>query len=262
MTTNDVVMATNADDSRAIDTLREQHAEIIGMLTAAAEGVRAAAASAGPEFDEAFRRARDLIGGGLTGYLESADEAVYSAARGVASTRVLADANRAVAPVLDKQIRRLVDADERPQAIAAAEAVLALVEARLGVEDEILLPALATERDVDLAGIASRLPATLGSAPATAPHGDSGSGHAGCSCGEHDSAEAPELDVRSIPHAIRHATVFGAFDAVPAGGSMVLIAPHDPVPLLHQLAERSGGRLEVSYEERGPEAWRLRLARV
>ncbi|RAU90559.1 DUF2249 domain-containing protein, partial [Mycolicibacter senuensis] len=54
----------------------------------------------------------------------------------------------------------------------------------------------------------------------------------------------------------------GAFDAVPAGGSMLLVAPHDPIPLLHQLAERSGGRLAVGYEERGPEAWRLRLTRV
>ncbi|MGB6146174.1 MAG: DUF2249 domain-containing protein, partial [Mycolicibacter algericus] len=97
-------------------------------------------------------------------------------------------------------------------------------------------------------------------APGPAAHGH-GHGHGGCGCGEEDE-EMPELDVREIPHAIRHATVFGAFDAVPAGGSMLLVAPHDPIPLLHQLAERSGGRLAVGYEERGPEAWRLRLTRV
>ena len=125
----------------------------------------------------------------------------------------------------------------------------------------MLLPALAGERTVDLAAIAAGLPDPLGTAPADAQAPAAG-GHVGCSCGEHDGPEAPELDVRAIPHAIRHATVFGAFDAVPAGGSMVLIAPHDPIPLLHQLAERAGGRLEVSYEERGPEAWRLRLARL
>src|SRR5699024_9311073 len=128
------------------------------------------------------------------------------------------------------------------------------------VEDEVLLPALAGEREVDLAGLAAALPDPLsGTAPAT---GGQGGGHVGCACGEHDGPEAQELEVRSIPHAIGHATVFGAFDAVPAGGSMVLIAPHDPIPLLHQLGERAGGRLEVSYEERGPEAWRLRLARI
>ncbi|MGB6244977.1 DUF2249 domain-containing protein, partial [Gordonia sp. (in: high G+C Gram-positive bacteria)] len=34
------------------------------------------------------------------------------------------------------------------------------------------------------------------------------------------------------------------------------------IPLLHQLADRSGGHIQVEYEERGPEAWRLRLTRV
>jgi uncharacterized protein (DUF2249 family) len=67
--------------------------------------------------------------------------------------------------------------------------------------------------------------------------------------------------VRAVPHAIRHATVFGAFDAIPAGGSMVLVAPHDPIPLLSQLTARAGGKLDVSYTERGPEAWRLLLTR-
>ena len=81
-----------------------------------------------------------------------------------------------------------------------------------------------------------------------------------CSCGCVDSAE-PELDVRSIPHAIRHATVFGALGAVPAGGSLRLVAPHDPQPLLGQLAEREAGAIEVTYLERGPEAWTLRLTR-
>lgn len=58
--------------------------------------------------------------------------------------------------------------------------------------------------------------------------------------GESDSGTR-ELDVRAIPHAIRHATVLGAFDAIPSGGSMVLVASHDPQPLLRQLAQRAGG---------------------
>lgn len=80
-----------------------------------------------------------------------------------------------------------------------------------------------------------------------------------CNCG--DDHAAPELDAREIPHAIRHATIFGALSAIKPGGALVLIAPHDPLPLLAQLERREAGAFEVSYLQRGPEAWRLRLAR-
>ena len=88
-----------------------------------------------------------------------------------------------------------------------------------------------------------------------------GAGRAGgCACGEHDQ-DVPELDVRVIPHAIRHATVFGALGAIAPGFAMDLVAPHDPLPLLAQIEQREPGAFEVSYLQRGPEAWKLRLAR-
>lgn len=82
----------------------------------------------------------------------------------------------------------------------------------------------------------------------------------GCGCGEHDEG-APELDVRAVPHKIRHATVFGALEAIPSGGTLILVAPHDPLPLLRQIEARDPGAIEVSYLDEGPEAWRLRLHR-
>nr|WP_232848139.1 DUF2249 domain-containing protein [Occultella kanbiaonis] len=89
--------------------------------------------------------------------------------------------------------------------------------------------------------------------------GDAGHGHA-CGCGGTEAAE-PELDARTVPHAIRHATVFGALDAVRPGASMILVAPHDPLPLLAQLEQRRPGAFDVTYVERGPQAWRLRFSR-
>ncbi|MGC0142753.1 DUF2249 domain-containing protein [Pseudactinotalea sp. Z1732] len=83
---------------------------------------------------------------------------------------------------------------------------------------------------------------------------------AGCACGEHDG-DLPELDVRPIPHRIRHGSVFGALSAIGSGEAMVLVAPHDPKPLLAQIAEREAGSISVTYLEEGPEAWRLRLQR-
>ena len=55
--------------------------------------------------------------------------------------------------------------------------------------------------------------------------------------------------------------MFGAWSAIPTGGSLVLVAPHDPKPLLAQLAERDGP-VTVTYLDEGADAWRLRLTRA
>lgn len=81
----------------------------------------------------------------------------------------------------------------------------------------------------------------------------------GCGCGE--DAGVPALDARAIPHAIRHATIFGALSGLRPGQQLDLIAPHDPLPLLAQIAEREGEAVTHDYVQRGPEAWTLRFTR-
>ncbi|HSK23981.1 MAG TPA: DUF2249 domain-containing protein [Egicoccus sp.] len=81
-----------------------------------------------------------------------------------------------------------------------------------------------------------------------------------CNCHEAETSD-PELDARLIPHAVRHAAIFGALDAVGLGHALVLVAPHDPLPMLAQLEQRQPGAFEISYLQRGPDAWRLRLSR-
>lgn len=76
-----------------------------------------------------------------------------------------------------------------------------------------------------------------------------------------DPSNAPVIDARAIPHAARHATVFAAFAAVEPEASMILVAPHDPLPLLRQLSERETDNVHVAYEVNGPDFWRLRLTR-
>jgi len=82
-----------------------------------------------------------------------------------------------------------------------------------------------------------------------------------CECGILDEPDYPAFDVRAVPHAIRHATVFGALESLAVGGGLILIAPHDPLPLLAQIESRMPGRFTVSYLERGPEDWRLLFVR-
>ena len=90
-------------------------------------------------------------------------------------------------------------------------------------------------------------------------HDDSAApaGHT-CDCHEHE-AETPVLDVRAIPHAVRHAAFFGAFEAIAPGGSIVLIAPHAPVPMLTQLSQRAP--IEVEYLVEGPTEWHVKVTR-
>ena len=86
------------------------------------------------------------------------------------------------------------------------------------------------------------------------------SGHeTGCGCGGHDQSD-PVLDVRAIPHAVRHGAVFGAFDAIAPGASLILVAPHAPLPLLAQLAERAPIVVETLVD--GPTEWHVRITRT
>jgi uncharacterized protein (DUF2249 family) len=93
-------------------------------------------------------------------------------------------------------------------------------------------------------------------------HGQTGTGCGGhtCSCGDVDSTGYPELDARMIPHAVRHATVLGALEALDMGAGMVLIAAHD-LPLLAQIEQRFPNDFTVEYLEPGAEAWRIAFVR-
>lgn len=258
MTTNDVVMATSAADSTAVEDVRSRYAELLGRQAALGAAVFTAVSSAGPAFDDAHRAVQEFIETGVRPQLRAAVEVIYPASVRVERARLLVEGLLGETQLIEQAAARITRGTDRVQIAAHTEALRVLLEALFGKIADLLLPALAETSGVSLAELAGGLPG-IGSQPshqAPAAHD-----HGGCTCGEEDEA-MPELDVREIPHAIRHATVFGAFDAVPVGGSLMLVAPHDPIPLLRQLAERSGGRIAVGYEERGPEAWRLRLTRV
>lgn len=82
----------------------------------------------------------------------------------------------------------------------------------------------------------------------------------GCACGGHDES-MPELDVQTIPHAVRHAAIFGALEGLGSGAGLILSATHDPVPLLQQLAQRAPDQFETEYLQQGPDRWRIRVQR-
>lgn len=65
-----------------------------------------------------------------------------------------------------------------------------------------------------------------------------------------------------MPHAIRHGAILGALASLQPGTAMVLIAPHDPLPLLGQVYDIYGDAIEVAYLDRAPQAVRLKLTKT
>jgi uncharacterized protein (DUF2249 family) len=254
---NDVLIASNATDADAVETVRSHHAELAGALTTRVSTLSAAVRDgrdATPARDDlAAWCASDLLP-----HARAEEKALYPAALAIPRSRMLVEAMLAEHRTLADLADRVARATDAVQAVGAATALQAVFDSHLEKENEQVLPVLAEASDVSLAELLEGMRDALdadGAAPATG-HG----GHS-CSCGEHDPEGDPELDARLIPHAIRHATIFGALDAVRPGAALVVSASHDPLPLLALVEQRDPGTFSIEYLERGPQTWRLRFAR-
>ena len=75
------------------------------------------------------------------------------------------------------------------------------------------------------------------------------------------SPEIPTLDASRIPHAVRHGAIHGALDSRDVGESMILLAPHNPLPLLTEIEARDED-FEVTYLLEGPDDWHLKFTRT
>lgn len=263
---NDVTIASSEADAQAAEAVERHHAQMAGALAVKAESLSAAARAGRPADADEVRR--DLVGWCRTELVPHAlaeESTMYRAAGAMPEGRLLVEAMM----VEHQRIIGLVDALETATdpvtSAALARALRELFEAHLAKENDQVLPLLVSSPAVSVADLLGGMHELLGGHDEhEAPVGDQGGcgseGHA-CGCSEAEVPGYPELDARTIPHAIRHATIFGALDAVRAGNGLVLLAPHDPLPLLGQLEQRAPGAFAVDYLERGPETWRLQLVR-
>ncbi|HTM84521.1 MAG TPA: DUF2249 domain-containing protein [Mycobacterium sp.] len=252
MSANEVIVASTAADAEAVEKVMSHHAELAGRIAVLTDSMLSAAERGG-DFEASRAAVIAFCNGELLPQLETAAERLYPAAARTDRSRPLIESMIARQRGIDTLVQRIRSESSPARAAADAHALRVLAEAQLADEAERIIPIVAADSDVSVADITRDMIVPAG-------HGaDHGGGH-NCECAD-DGGDIPVLDVREIPHAIRHATVFGAFDAVPPGAAMELIAPHDPLPLLHQLDQRSSGGLVVSYIERGPGAWRLLLGR-
>jgi uncharacterized protein (DUF2249 family) len=263
----DVLLATTAADASAATAIEQHHAEMAGALAARVTALVTAAAGT----DVAAQRAAQdsLVRWGreeLLPHAAAEEGTLYPAARADERARLLIDAMLTEHGEITALVDELAAAPDAVRAATAGRALQAMFDSHLRKENELILPVLTSAADVSLAELLGGMHELLGGhdshdGETTPAHGGPAPAAHNCGCGGHDEPGYPELDARVVPHAIRHATVFGALDAVPAGGGMVLIAPHDPLPLLAQIEARFPGVFEVGYLERGPEAWRLAFVR-
>ena len=265
-----VIVASSADDSAAVEAVVSHHAELAASLSTLVEALVDAVVGVAPTdadaFDLARRRLVTFCTSELLPHAAAEEGTLYPAAAGDERARLLVEAMVVEHRVLGRLVAQISAATGPVRAAATATALRVLFEVHLTKENDLILPLVAVDANLSLTSILAGMHELLGpqdhERSGVGPAATAGCGGA-CGCGGSDNADDDVvLDVRSIPHAIRHASVFGAFGAVPAGGSLVLLAPHDPRPLLAQLEDREPGSLAVVYETQGPDIWQLRLTRA
>lgn len=265
-----LVIASNEADARAAEAVEQHHAEMAGALAARVEALVTAAAR---RDDDAAGAARsdlvDWCDAELLPHAVAEERAMYPAAQAMPEGRLLVEGMLGEHRVIVDLVQSLRVVEDPVRAAAAAQALHVAFGDHLAKENELVLPLLVGAPEVSVAELLGGMHELLGGgAPADQRHprpadteAEGGCGGHSCACGEVDGPGYPELDARTVPHAIRHSTIFGALDAVRPGGGMVLVAPHDPLPLIAQVEQRAPGAFEVGYLERGPEAWRLVFVR-
>jgi uncharacterized protein (DUF2249 family)/iron-sulfur cluster repair protein YtfE (RIC family) len=283
---NPLLLASTEADAAAASAIEQHHAQLAGTLAARVEAVLDPVARLDGKGADEAATARELLvawaRAELVPHARAEEEVLYPAAHDRSEARLLVEAMLAEHELLIDLVHDVADADNVVRAGAAARALLELFNAHLAKENDLLVPLLAGAPDVALSDLVRSMHAHLDAGTDDATHAESHAeshadshaegdvtegvattacgGHT-CTCGEMDGPGLPELDARTIPHAIRHATIFGALDTVEQSGGLVLVAPHDPLPLLGQVEQRYAGAFEVEYLERGPEVWRLAFIR-
>lgn len=189
---------------------------------------------------QAYRGLVDFTAERLRPYLAATDRALYATAAGAPATRLLVRALRRMHESITQHVAELVAAGAPDQAAHAAQALGAVLDAGLAMDQAVLLPALADLPGADLPSLAADLTTVLAGG---------------------ELADPEVLDVRPIPHGQRHPSIFGRFARLAPGESFVLVNNHDPKPLRREFTATHPDQFSWDYLESGPEQWRIRIGR-
>ncbi|HET8795252.1 MAG TPA: DUF2249 domain-containing protein [Arthrobacter sp.] len=258
--TADITLASSGGDSAVLETIIQYQAELLGAVAVKTAAFQAAAAGGGGS-GHGSELSR-WVESRLVPYLRAETEVLIPALGQTAAGGELAGELSASGAELLELADRIAASTRPADTGAAAAALQILLAGHLELEAGRALPALAESSRISLPELWNDVVAASGNPTAGSEMTTSVTSKHVCECGILDDDGFPELDVCNVPHAIRHATVFGALDAVEKGSGMILIAPHDPLPLLAQIEARAPGEFAVDYLDRGPEKWRLQFLRA
>ncbi len=130
------------------------------------------------------------------------------------------------------------------RAMRAAGAIEEVFRSHAGRENDLLLPVLEAAPEVNLTALLEEMHRTT-EAPQPSPLSDAD----------------VTIDVRLIPHTMRHTTIFALVDRLAIGQALVIEVDHDPLPLRYQLDATHGDQMSWTYLQEGPDAWRVEIRR-
>jgi len=180
--TSTVVLASTAADSAALDAITQHHAELVGAVGAHSTALLDASGAGNVERASAARR--DLVlfcQQELLPHAVAEEGSLYLLARSLPTARMLAEAMIGEHRVLAELVDELAQARSPLMASAAAEALRVLFELHADKENEFILPTLAQEPSVSLAGALVAMHEAFDEIRAA----QSGGCGAGCGCAGH-----------------------------------------------------------------------------
>lgn len=77
-----------------------------------------------------------------------------------------------------------------------------------------------------------------------------------------ETAQENILVVYELPPHLKHPTVFGRFDELKPGETLLIHNDHDPKPLFYQLQATKGDIFDWEYLEQGPDLWRIKITKT
>lgn len=220
------------------DAIVAHHAEMICELQSRVDRLVAAVDRDEPSQPPA-EAILDYLGGTIFPHA-AAEEAVIYAAAETSEHRLVASL------VLEHQVLHklggdLHEASTGARRAAAAGAIAQLFAVHAAKENEFVLPAIIAQPRTDLAELLHAMHEHIENRGA--------------------AAAVTELDARAIPHAGRHDAIFGRLQALGRGETLVIVNDHDPKPLHYQLDALWPAAYAWTYQDSGPELWKVAITR-